>query len=68
MKEYFFSLRSYNGILRKSNVCFNEVSRIFHASFLDRNLEGVSRMFQKSLKVVLSMFVESFREVSKVFH
>ena len=25
MKEFFFSLRSYKGVSRKSNGCFNEV-------------------------------------------
>ena len=34
MKEFFFSLRSYKGVSWKPNACFNEVSRMFHASFI----------------------------------
>ena len=40
MKEFFFSLRCYKGVSRKSNGCFNEVSRMFHASFMDRKFQG----------------------------
>ena len=44
-KEFFFSLRSYKVVSRKSNGCFNEVSRKVHASFMDVK-------FQESLKKV----------------
>ena len=40
MKEFFFSLRGYKGVSRKSNGCFYEVSRMFHASFMDRKFQG----------------------------
>ena len=54
MKEFFFSLRSYNGVSRKSNGCFNEVSRMFQASFMDKTLQGcfkkVSGVFQWCLR------------------
>ena len=55
MKEFFFSLRSYKGVSRKSNGCFNEVSRTFHASFMD-SFKGVSRKFQESFKGNLREF------------
>ena len=54
MKEFFFSLKSYNGIIRKSKGCFNEVSRMFHAICRDR--KGVSRKFQESFKSVVREF------------
>ena len=40
MKEFFFSLKSYNGVSRESKECFNEVSRMFHATFMDRKFQG----------------------------
>ena len=82
MKEFFFSLRSYKGISRKSNGCFNEVSRMFHASFMDRRFqgcfkkvsrvlrgcfEGVSRVFQRSSKEDSRKFWSCLDEVSMVF-
>ena len=39
-KKSFFSLSSYKGVSRKSNGCFNEVSRMFHARFMDRKFQG----------------------------
>ena len=54
MKEFFFILKSYNGVSRKSNGCFNEISRMFHAIFRDR--KGVSRKFQESFKGVVREF------------
>ena len=56
LKEIFFSLRSYKGVSRKSNGCFNEVSRMFHASFMDRE-------FQVCFKKVSGVFQECFDEV-----
>ena len=62
MKEIFFSLRSYKGVLRKSNGCFNEVLRIFHASFMDMK-------FQCCFKKVSRVYgcFEGFKGVSKKF-
>ena len=40
MKEFFFSIRSYNGVSRKSHGCFNEVSGMFHVGFMDRKFQG----------------------------
>ena len=56
MKEFFFSLRSYNGVSRKSNGCFNEASRIFHASFMDKK-------FQRCFKKVFGVFLGCLREL-----
>ena len=54
MKEFFFSIKSYNGVSRKSKGCFNEVWRMLLASLMDRKFqgcfEGVSRVFQRSSK------------------
>ena len=54
MKEFFFSLISHNGILRNFKGCFNAVSRMFHASFMDKKFQGcfknVSGVFQGRLK------------------
>ena len=78
MKEFLFSLRSYNGVSRKSNGCFNEVSRMFHPSFMYRKFqlcfkkvsgllqgcfEGVLREFQLCFKEVLRMIQGSFSAV-----
>ena len=40
MKQFFFSLRSNKGVSSKGNGCFKEVSRMFHASFMDRKFQG----------------------------
>ena len=63
MKEFFFILRSYKGVSRKSNGCFNEVSRMFHASFVDRKFQGCFKKFQESFKGVF----KEFEGVSRVF-
>ena len=75
MKEFFFSLRSYKGVSRKSNGCFNEVSRMFHASFMDRKFQGsfkkVSRVlqgcFERVLREFLSVFQRSAKDDSRKF-
>ena len=64
MKEFFFSLRSYKGVSRKSNGCFNEVSRMFHASFMDRKFQGC---FKKVLRVLQGCFEEVLREFQECF-
>ena len=70
MKEFFFSLRSYKGVSRKSNGCFNEVSRMFHASFMDRKFQGcfkkVSRVLQGCFEGVLRKFQGCFKEVLRM--
>ena len=70
MKEFFFSLRSYKGVSRKSNGCVNEVSRMFHASFMDRKFQGcfkkVSGVFQGYFEEVLRKFHGIFKEVLKM--
>ena len=43
MKEFFYSLRSYKGVSKMSNGCFNEVSMMFHG-------QEVSMVLKKSLK------------------
>ena len=67
----FFSLRSYNGVSRKSNGCFNEVSRMFDASFMDRKFQesftGVLRDFEGFFKEVLRMIQGRFRAVQMKF-
>ena len=60
MKEFFFSLRSSNGVPRKSNGCFNEVSIMFHESFMDRKFQGC-------FKKVSGVFQECFKGVSRGF-
>ena len=74
MKEFFFSLRSNDGVLRKSNGCFNEVSRMSHASFMDRKFQGcfkkvsgVLREFEGFFKEVLRMIQGRFRAVKMKF-
>ena len=59
MKEFFFSLRSYKGISRKSNGCFNKVLRIFNVSFL--------HSFKGFFKEVLKMIQGRFRSVQMKF-
>ena len=59
MKEFFFSLKSYKGVSGKSNGCFNEVSRMFHASFMDQK-------FQLCFKKVLGVLQGCFEGVSIV--
>ena len=49
MKEFFFSLRSYKGVSWKPNACFNEVSRMFHASFMDRKFQGCFKKVSRVL-------------------
>ena len=71
MKEFFFSLRSYKGVSRKSNRCFNEISRMFHASFMDRKFQGcfkkVSRVLQGCFKGVSRVFQRSSEDDSRKF-
>ena len=70
MKELFFSLRSYKVVSRKSNGCFNEVSRMFHAIFMDRKFQGclkkVSRVLQGCFEGVLREFQGCFKEVPRM--
>ena len=56
MKEFFFSLKSYNGVSRESKECFNEVSRMFHATFMDWKFQGCLRKFQGRLRGVSMEF------------
>ena len=49
MKEIFFSLRSYKGVSWKPKGCFNEVSRMIHASFMDRKLQGCFKKVSRVL-------------------
>ena len=60
MNEFFFRLKNYNGVLRKFTGCFNEVLKMFYASFKDRKfqrcLKKVSGVFQGRLKGVLRKF------------
>ena len=69
MKEFFFSLRSYRGASRKSNGCFIEVLRMFHASFMNGKFQGcfksVSREFQILFEEVLRLFKESDKWISR---
>ena len=50
-EDVFLLLKNYNGVSRKFKGCFNEVLRIFHASFKDRKFLGcfkkVSGIFQE---------------------
>ena len=64
MKEFFFSLRSYKVVSRKSNGCFNEVSRMFHASFMDRKFQWY---FKKFFGVLQGSFEEVLRELQECF-
>ena len=77
MNEFFFSLRSYNGVSRKSNSvsmkyqgCFIQVSWIGSSKGISRKLQnlqrcfvGVLREFQGCFKEVLRMIQESFRAI-----
>ena len=67
MKEFFFGLKSYNDVLRKSKGCFIEVSRMLQAIVMGRKFQGcfkkVSRLFEGRLKSVL----REFEGVSRVF-
>ena len=70
MKEFFFDLRSYNGVSRKSNGCFNDGSRMFHVSFMHRKFQGcfktVSGVFQGCFEEVLREFQGIFKEVLRM--
>ena len=59
MKDFFFSLKSENGVSKKSEGCSNEVSGMFHASFLYRRLQGC---FKKVSGVFQGCFEKVFRE------
>ena len=63
MREFFFSLGSYKVVSRKSNGCFNEVSRMFHESLMDRKFQGrlkkISRVLQEG---DLREFQECFKK------
>ena len=59
MKEFFFSLRSFNGVSRKSYACFNEVSRMFNASFMDKKFQ---ECFKKVSRSLLRLFEGPLRE------
>ena len=56
----FFRLKSYNGVLRKLKGRFHQVSRMFHARFIDKMFQGcfkkVSGVFQGRFKGVLREF------------
>ena len=72
--EFFFRLKSYNGVSRMFKGCFNEVLRMFHASFKYRNFEGCFKIFRGlSKKIegcfegVLRMFHGHFKEVLMLF-
>ena len=55
---------------RKSNGCFNEVTRMLHASFLDRKFQGcfkkVSGVFQGGFEGVLKEFQGVFKEIIRM--
>ena len=56
MKEFFFSLRSYNGVSRKSNGCLMKYPGCFMQVSWIRSFKGVSRKFQESFKGVVREF------------
>ena len=56
MKEFFFSLRSYNGVSRKSNGCLKKYKGCFMQVLWIGSFEGVSRKFKESFKGVLRKF------------
>ena len=71
MKEFFFSLKSFNGVSRKFQGCFDEVLRMFHASFKEKKFEWrfkkVSGVFQGSLKGVLRELCGCFKVISNKY-
>ena len=56
MKEFFFDLRSYNGVSRKSNGCLKKNKGCFMLVLWIGSFEGVSRKFKESFKGVLRKF------------
>ena len=65
-------------VFQGSLLCFNELSRMFHASFMDRKFqgcfkkvlgcfEGVSRVFQRSSEDDSRRFLSCIDEVYMVF-
>ena len=63
MKEFFFSLKSFNGVSRKFQRCFDEVLRMFHASFK----VIVSRVFQESFRGLSWKFEGRFEGALRMF-
>ena len=59
-KEFFLSLKSFNGVSGKFKGCFKEVLRL-----LTESLKGVSMMFQRCFKEVSRVFQGGFWEVSR---
>ena len=57
MKEFFFSLRRYNCVSRKSKGFSDEVSRMAHAGFMERKFQGV---FQESFRCLSRMIEGCF--------
>ena len=69
MKEFFFSLKSYNGVLRKNQGCFMQLSWIRNFKEISGPFKGVWREFGGSFEgtsEVLRVIQGSFRAVSKV--
>ena len=66
MKEFFFGLKSYNDVLRKSKGCFIEVSRMLQAIVMGRKFQGcfkkASGVFQGCFEGVLKK-LGFFKEV-----
>ena len=56
MKEFFFNLRSYKGVSRKSNGCLKKNKGCFMLVLWIGSFEGVSRKFKESFKGVLRKF------------
>ena len=67
MKEFFFDLRSYNGVSRKSNGCLKKYKGCFMQVLWIGSFEGVSRKYKESFKGVLRKFRGSFMEFSNKF-
>ena len=59
MKEFIFSIKSYNGALGKVQGYFKSVSQVIQTS-VKRSFKQISRVFQKR-------FQESVMEISKAF-